>query len=504
MSPTHHTLGETMDEAARVHSDIEAYVDGDRRLTFREWGERSESVAVELRRRGIGPGDVVALWLPSGIDFAIVYVAALRLGAVVTALNPRLGADEVAGIFETCDPAVVVCSSLDTAADAGSRPRVAASELCRVGHSRLEAPWQGRAKDPAVIIWTSGSTGRPKGAWFDHAGLAAAVHSSGVLGGWRERRLVSTPFAHAGYMAKVWEQLVSGATLVLSPQPWSAAGMARMLRDERIDLAGGVPTMWAKLLELPERDLGRLDDLRVGVSATAPASPELAEAVAARLGVPLVVRYAMSESPSITGTEPDDSPEVQWRTVGRPQWGIRLRIADEEGNELCPGHVGEVQVRGPGVMRGYWRDEEMTSAAFLDGWLRTGDLGFLREDGNLVLVGRMKELYIRGGYNVYPLEVENVLARHPGVAQVAVVGVPAPVIGEIGYAFVLPTNPTQPPSRNELRDFVKSTLADYKAPDEVVVVDEMPMNQMLKVDKPALIARAQAGPVVTNEGAGHP
>lgn len=503
MSTTHHTLGEVMDEAARVHSDIEAYVDGDERLTFREWGERSESVAVELRRRGIGPGDVVALRLPSGIDFAIVYVAALRLGAVVTALNPRLGADEVAGIFETCDPAIVVCSSLDTAADAGNRPRVAASELCQVGHSRLEAPWQGLAKDPAVIIWTSGSTGRPKGAWFDHAGLAAAVHSSGVLGGRRERRLFSTPFAHAGYMAKVWEQLVSGATLLLSPQPWSAQGMARMLRDERIALAGGVPTMWAKLLELPERDLGRLDGLRVGVSATAPASPELVEAVAARLGVPLVVRYAMSESPSITGTEPGDSPEVQWSTVGRPQWGIRLRIADEEGNELCPGHVGEVQVRGPGVMRGYWRDEQQTSAAFLDGWLRTGDLGFLREDGNLVLVGRMKELYIRGGYNVYPLEVENVLSRHPGVAQVAVVGVPTAVIGEIGHAFVVPTDPLHPPGRDELRDFVKSALADYKAPDEVEVVDQLPLNQLLKVDKPALAARARSG-LVTHEGVGHP
>lgn len=479
-----------MDEAGRVHGDVEAYVDGDSRMTFHEWSERSRSAAVELNDRGVRPGDIVALLLPSGIDFAIAYVAALRLGAVVTGINLRLGAEEVDGILDLAPPAVVVCEPAGLPPGLRNHQSVTADVLSNARSAVVDDPWQGNPTDPAVIIWTSGSTGRPKGAWFDHAGLAAAVHSYGVLSGWRERRLFPTPFAHAGYMAKVWEQLASGATLILSPQPWSAPHMARILREERIDVAGGVPTMWAKLLELPESELGSVKTLRVAVSATAPAPPELVESTAERLGAPMVVRYAMTESPSITGTEPGDSPEVQWHTVGRPQWGVQMRIVGPQGDNLPPLQVGEIQVRGPGVMRGYWNDVKMTQGAFSDGWLRTGDLGYLREEGNLVLTGRAKEIYIRGGYNVYPLEVELVLSRHPGVARAAVVGVPAPTIGEIGCAFIVPVDAAKTPSRDELRHFVKSALADYKAPDEVVVVDDLPLNRLLKVDKPSLLTRA--------------
>jgi acyl-CoA synthetase (AMP-forming)/AMP-acid ligase II len=310
-----------------------------------------------------------------------------------------------------------------------------------------------------------------------------------------DRRLVTTPFAHAGYMAKLWEQLAWATTLVICPTPWSAADMVRLIGAERITVAGGAPTQWAKVLEQPElahTDVGRL---RLCVAATAPAPPELVERVTRELGCPLVVRYAMTESPSITGTEPGDDPEVLFRTVGRPQAGVELEIRDEDGSRVAPGEVGRVHVSGACVMRGYWRAPELTAEAIVDGgWLRSTDLGRIDPAGNLVLVGRAGDMYIRGGYNVYPLEVENVLTEHPAVDQASVIGVPAPVIGEIGVAFVvLDPGGSLDVSDDELRAWCRDRLADYKAPDRLVRMDSLPLTSMMKVDKAALRAQLAAG-----------
>lgn len=203
--------------------------------------------------------------------------------------------------------------------------------------------------------------------------------------------------------------------------------------------------------------------------------------------MPLVVRYAMTESPSICGTEPDDPPDVQFRTVGRPQAGIRIALRDDAGCDVATGEVGRVWVRGDTVMRGYWNGPEQTAAVLRgDGWLVSGDFGSLDADGNLRLRGRASDLYIRGRYNAYPLEVENVLAEHPRVRRAAVVGALAPVIGEIGVAFVEPTDPASPPALAELRAWVRGRLADYKAPDRLEVVEALPLTSMLKVDTAAL------------------
>jgi acyl-CoA synthetase (AMP-forming)/AMP-acid ligase II len=266
--------------------------------------------------------------------------------------------------------------------------------------------------------------------------------------------------------------------------------MARLLVDERISVAGAVPTQWAKLLEQPGLTKADVPALRIGVVATAPAPPELVARVVERLGCPLVVRYAMTESPSITGTEPGDPPEVSYRTVGRTQAGLQLSIRRDDGAEVAPGEVGRIHVRGTCVMRGYWREPELT-AEVLDaaGWLRSGDLGHLDPDGNLVLSGRVGDMYIRGGYNVYPLEVENVLAEHPAVDQVAIVGAPTPVLGERGVAFVVAAAVAGPPTLDDLRSWSKARLADYKAPDQLELVDALPLTSMMKVDKLALRGR---------------
>jgi acyl-CoA synthetase (AMP-forming)/AMP-acid ligase II len=465
-----------LDAAAATHRDREAYVEPGARITFADWIGRARGVARQFAELGVGKGDVVLLWLPSGIDYATCYAAAAMMGAITAGLNPRLGRREIASILDQTNPALIVADDR-----LGPLPPNAARLLPREALVTAEADppvVELTRRDPVALIFTSGTTGTPKGAVFDSDRLAAGAAASGIMSAPYDRRLTSTPFAHAGYMFKLWDQLVWGSALVVPPTPWSAPGMFDVLRDEGITVAGAVPTQWAKLLEVDGVSRKALPHLRIGIAATAPAPPELVRRVAERIGVPLVVRYAMTESPTICGTKPGDSIDVQFRTVGRPAAGMEVRVGSDGG----------VEVSGPCVMRGYWRNPELTAEVLVDGWLRTGDIGVLGDDGNLTLVGRRGDMYIRGGYNVHPGEVERVLAGHPGVKQAAVVGRSAPVIGEIGVAVVVPVDPAAPPALAELRSHVAADLADYKSPDELLIVDELPLTAMLKPDRSALHA----------------
>jgi acyl-CoA synthetase (AMP-forming)/AMP-acid ligase II len=465
-----------LESAAAVHGDIEAYVEPGERITFADWIARARAVANQFSDLGIGKGDVVTLWLPSGIDYATCYAAAAMIGAITTGLNPRLGRREIESILHQADPMLIVADDqLGPLPDVGRRvlPR---SSLTKDTSASAPPAVELTRRDLVALIFTSGTTGTPKGAAYDADRLASGATASGVMSAPYDRRLTSTPFAHAGYMFKLWDQLVWGTTLIVPPTPWSAHGMFTVLRDERVTVAGAVPTQWAKLVDLDEVSRQALPHLRIGVVATAPAPPPLVRRVAERIGVPLVVRYAMTECPTICGTEPSDAPEVQFRTVGRPAPGIRVRVGSD----------GVVEVNGPCVMRGYWRNPELTSEVLQDGWLRTGDVGALDADGTLTLVGRSGDMYIRGGYNVHPGEVEKTLSGHPDVKQAAVVGVSAPVIGEIGVACVVPADGASPPSLADLRAHVSLELADYKAPDELLIVDELPLTPMLKPDRHAL------------------
>jgi acyl-CoA synthetase (AMP-forming)/AMP-acid ligase II len=279
-------------------------------------------------------------------------------------------------------------------------------------------------------------------------------------------------------------------TIVLTPTPWSASEMLRILAAERITVGGGVPTQFAKLLELDVENVD-LSALRLAVVATAPAAPDLVAAITTRIGCPVVVRYAMTECPSISGTAPGDPPEVLLRTVGRPQSGIEVVLVDEHGVTVPTGEVGVVRVRSAGAMLGYWQGRGAPPVGLDDGWVTSSDLARFDDAGNLVLVGRSSEMYIRGGYNVHPLEVENVLREHPGVAAAAVVGTPAPVIGEIGVAYVVAVDVTAPPSERELQEWCVARLADYKKPDRVVLLPALPLTSMLKTDKDALTEMAR-------------
>lgn len=348
-----------------------------------------------------------------------------------------------------------------------------------------------RAPDDATcIVWTSGTTGVPKGAVYDHTTQEAISRNIGELTVDGERRLVVLPFPHVGYMTRMWDELAHVTTLVLAGEPWSATETLRLIREEAITMATGVPTQWSLVLAHP--DLARTDfsGLRVAGLGAAAIAPELVRTMRSVLGCPVLTRYTSTEAGVTTSTRIGDPDEVVATTVGRPAPEVEMRVVDREGADVERGTVGEVICRSPAMMRGYWRDADHTAEVIDgDGFLHTGDLGYVGDDGNLRLVGRLKEMYIRGGYNVYPAEVEGVLADHPGVDRVAIVGAPDPVLGEIGAAFVVPADPAAPPTLDDLRDLTRSRLADYKAPDRLVVVDELPLTPMHKVDKRQLLRR---------------
>ncbi len=256
-----------------------------------------------------------------------------------------------------------------------------------------------------------------------------------------------------------------------------------------------MPTQWEKVLALPALDDADLSALRVIGTGAARVPPELVLALRKRLGCPVVVRYACTEVPIATGTDPDDPVEVVAGTIGQPATGVDVRLVDESDSPTPAGGVGRVQLRSPGAMGGYWCDSEQTADALAPGgWIRTSDLARRTERGDLVIVGRTSEVYVRGGYNVYPLEVERALLDHPGVAQAAVVGVDAPVLGELGVAYVVPADPGRPPQLADLRAWCQARLADYKAPDRLEVVADLPLNSMMKIDKRRLRPAPTSGP----------
>jgi acyl-CoA synthetase (AMP-forming)/AMP-acid ligase II len=251
-----------------------------------------------------------------------------------------------------------------------------------------------------------------------------------------------------------------------------------------------VPTQWRLVLDHPLLAATDTSSLRITATGGTRVPPDLVRDMRAAFGVPVLVRYTSTEASVSTGTDIDDDDEVIANTVGRPAPNVELRLVTDSGSPVAQGGVGEVLVRSRAVMRGYWRDPDKTSEVIdADGWVHTGDLGRLDAAGHLVMIGRRVEMYIRGGYNIYPAEVERVLGEHPGVEAVAVVGIEDTVLGQIGAAAVVPDDAERPPSLEELRSWCRQRLADYKAPDRLHIVDQLPLNAMGKVDKRTLATR---------------
>jgi acyl-CoA synthetase (AMP-forming)/AMP-acid ligase II len=344
---------------------------------------------------------------------------------------------------------------------------------------------------PVAIIFTSGTTGAPKGALYCNRQLAfITANDVGDTWGGGGRGFTGTSFAHLGFMTKLAGNLRRGGVNFIMTR-WSAQGSLELLERERMNTVAGVPAQLALMLRQPDFDRYDLSSVQYIVVGGGPVTPGLAEESRARFGAKLATRYSCTEAGIGLGTAFDDPDEDAIVSVGRPHAAVELRLLDDADVEVAAGEVGAVCLRSPAVMTGYWGDPEGTRAAFTaDGFVRTGDLGWVDEAGRLRLVGRSKEMYVRGGYNVYPVEVEGVLSTHPDVAVVAVVPRPDPVMGEVGVACVVPRDPARPPTLAALRNHAAAALAAYKLPEDLRLLDGLPLTAAEKVDRAALREQA--------------
>ena len=497
-------------ESARRAPAKTAVILGESRLSYAQLDELSDKLAANLTAAGLAIGDRVGLQLPNIPQFVIAYFGILKAGGVVVPMNVLLKAPEIA--FQLEDSGARALITYGGFADEAAKAAEAAAltSLYIVGETAggtgetgsgalpFEALLAGDAPgsqlaarspaDPAVIIYTSGTTGTPKGAVLSHIGLYMNADIPGRLFEFSadDVALVALPLFHVFALSSIMNTCVLlGGTMTLVPRFDPRAVLELMQRD-RVTVFMGVPTMYIALLQAVDSADYDLPSLRVAVSGGAPIPAEVIDSFESRFGVPILEGYGLSESSS-TATFNISVSERKVYSVGKPIWGTSLQIWDEESRPLPRGadHVGEVVLRGMNIMTGYHDNPEATARAFAGGWFHTGDLGYVDQDGFLFIVDRIKDLIIRGGYNVYPREIEEVLYAHPAVAEAAVIGVPDPKMGEEVRAIVA-VKPGQSVTEAELIEFVKERAAAYKYPRAIEFRDSLPKGATGKILKKEL------------------
>ena len=508
-------------ETALASPDRPAAVYAGGQLSYADLDALSSRLAAGLEAAGIRPGDFVALQLPNIPQFLIAYFGILKAGAVAVPLNVMLKPPEIA--FQLSDSAAtllitwagILADAVQGAAAAG------VSAVYAVGHQAppprpaepvsgepvsvlpfeqlLAEPADGyplapRAMtDTAVVVYTSGTTGRPKGAMLTHIQLYMNADIPGRLFGVRPDDVVITalPLFHVFGLSSILNVCVRfGCTMSLIPRFDPATVLTAIQRD-RATIYEGVPTMFIALLEYPDLDRYDVSSLRVAISGGASIPAPVLDAFERRFGVLILEGYGMTETASTTTFNLSES-ERRVYSVGKPIWGTQTQVWDGEGRPLPPGkdHVGEVVTRGLHVMKGYLNDPEATARAFTGGWLHTGDLGYFDENGFLFIVGRQKELIIRGGYNVYPREIEDVLHAHPAVAEAAVIGVPHERLGEEVMA-VITLREGATVTEAGLHAYCRERMAAYKYPRRFEFRTQLPKNSLGKVLKDQLIPQEE-------------
>jgi len=485
-------LATVLTETAQRHGERTAMKLDDLEVPYQALDQGSARVAALLRQKGLEPGDRVGIMLPNVPYFALAYYGVLRAGGVVVPMNVLLKGREVT--FYLDDPqARVVFAWHDFAEAAQTGAQQTDAEVVLVKPGEFEQLLGGvepdsevadRAEDDtAVILYTSGTTGKPKGAELTHANLLrnaqvilnlSEITQDDVL-------LGALPLFHSfGQTCSLNAGMKAGATLTMIPR-FDPGKALQMIERDRVTIFQGVPTMYTAMLNHPDKDAVDVSSLRLCVSGGSAMPVEIMRGFEEQFGCKVLEGYGLSEtSPVASFNHPDR--ERKPGTIGTPVEGVEMKVVDEQGAEVAQGEVGEIVIKGHNVMKGYWNREDATREAIKDGWFHTGDMGKVDEDGYFSIVDRKKEMIIRGGYNVYPREVEEVLYEHPAVQEVAVIGVPDQSMGEeVGAAVVLKEG--QDVSEADLRDFVKNEVAGYKYPRKIWFVDELPKTATGKILK---------------------
>ncbi|GAA1072623.1 class I adenylate-forming enzyme family protein [Tsukamurella spumae] len=474
---------------ARTAPSDMAIADDGRALDNTAFDQAVSRAAAALAARGTRRGDVVAVLLPNTADLIITLFAAWRLGAAVTSINPALTADEVRYQVTDAGSSVLVTDN-EPDVDLGA-PALLTHDLRADGaHPRTDA----HADDLALLIYTSGTTGRPKGVRLDHANLTAQCTSVAQALGLTpaDHSLLILPLFHANgiIVGTLSPLLVGGRTTVAGR--FRPETFFEQVRSARPTYFSAVPTIYQMLADLPADVRPDTSSIRFGVCGAAPASVELLAKVQRRYGFPLGEGYGLSECTCVATVNPFDGVRKPG-TVGPPIPGVQVKVVGAGGAALPAGVPGDVLIAGPNVMRGYLNRPEDTATTLVDGWLRTGDIGVLDDDGYLTLVDRAKDIIIRGGENIYPKEIESVVYQLPEVAEAAVVGRPDPKFGEVPVLFVAFTDGAALESA-EILAHAAGRLAKYKLPVEITTLPSLPKNAVGKLDKPTM-RRRTAPPV---------
>jgi len=498
-----------------------AIVDGDTRLTFGALADEARVFAAALVAAGVEPGDRVGIWAFNSGEWVVALLGLLHAGAVLVPVNTRFKGREAADILARSRARVLVTVTDFLGTDYTSLLESSGVELPDLetvvvargpvtGRGRTwsdfladatdaaaaEADRRSRdltGADPSDILFTSGTTGTPKGVVQTHARTLRVatdwVAMTGLTAG--DRYLMVNPYFHMfGLKAGILACLVAGATML--PEPvFDVDRVLARVAAEQVTILPGAPTVYQSILDHPDRDRHDLSSLRVAVTGAADIPVELIRRVMAELPFSVVIAgYGLTEAGTATGTSPSDDAETIATTVGRPRPGFELRIVDGAGADVTPGASGEIVLRGGSVMSHYLDDPGATAEALsADGWLKTGDLGMVDDAGCLHIVGRAKDMFIVGGFNAYPAEIENALLRHPDIQQAAVVGIPDERLGEVGMAFVV-CRPGATATETDVIAWCRDQMANYKVPRAVRLVDALPLNATGKVMKDVLRQQA--------------
>jgi O-succinylbenzoate-CoA ligase len=455
-------------------------------LTYAQLGERVEAFAAQLAEHGIGSGDVIAVMLPNRVELLIALMAAWRLGAAATPINPAFTEVEAAYQIDDAGAALVVNEGADSAS--AGRPVIHADDMTTTPVGDVAAAPALQPDDLALLIYTSGSTGRPKGVMLSHANLR---FMAGSLADHMELTtddhcLLILPLFHVNAICvSVLAPMLRGAQVSITGR-FSPRRFFEDVTRLRPTYFSGVPTIYALLVSKADEFAADFSSLRFAVCGAAPISAELLARVERRFGLVIMEGYGLTECTCAATSNPIAGVR-KLGTVGPALPGQQVAVVDDHGDFLPAGVAGEVVIKGPNVMQGYLGRPEETASTIVDGWLHTGDVGRLDDDGYLTLVDRIKDMIIRGGENIYPKEIENALATHAAVLEVAVIGAPDATYGEVPVAYVV-TYPGADVTADELIDHIRPQLTKIKLPVALHLVESLPKNPVGKIDKPALRA----------------
>lgn len=485
-------LAATLVTSARENPDRTAIAIHGNHIPYAALHGAAAKLAGELRAAGIEPGDRVALILPNVPAFPVAFYGTLLAGGIVVPMNPLLRSGEIDYFFTNSGAKIAfvwpdfVEEATKGAANSGTRivpcdPMGPVAGELEAGEPIAE-PFERADDDTAIILYTSGTTGRPKGAELTHNNirLNATRSSEEILQLHPEDVLMGClPLFHVfGLVVGLQAAVNSGASLALIPR-FDPGEAIKTIANEKVTVMLGVPTMYAAILHHPDSDSLDASSLRTCASGGSAMPAEIQRAFEEKFSCQILEGYGLSETSPVASFNMPDK-EHKSGTIGTAIPGCEMKLIDENGNQVGPGAVGEIAIRGDNVMKGYWRNPEATAEAIPDGWLRTGDMATVDEDGYYTIVDRKKDLIIRGGMNVYPREVEELLYTHPDVLEVAVVAVPDEMLGEnVGAAIALRPDATS--SVEEIQEWAKERIAAYKYPRRVWQVDELPKGPTGKI-----------------------